>query len=288
MLCGAVTIAIVISVTVLFPGSTYTKSARHNLTYELHYNVTTRATEIIIQNEDVTQVLDKEPGSLYNVTDNMLGRDRNDRTTWSDDADKLNDTTIEPLTLSDGYSDPYLYGNMSQFSDMHQNNISSQENMTTSNDNDTFTNETSTTQETNTHESKTLFPGKVQDQSKHNIPYHTSNGDDLVRTLMLERKKIHLQHHLQLVPMEDKPLDAMMIKNQRYIISVLIPIGVGMIGAAMIVCTVLTLRKVARKRAVTSPLDDGAEVERPNTPCISSISTETTDKVFLLLGDDDI
>ncbi|XP_053400792.1 uncharacterized protein LOC123545657 isoform X2 [Mercenaria mercenaria] len=210
MLCGAVTIAIVIFVTVLSPGSAYTKSARHKLTDELHYNITTRATEIIIHYEGMTQVLDKEPGG--NVTDNMSGKETKDRTARTDDSDKLNVTTTESLFHSDGNSDPYLYGNMLQLSDMHQNNNSSQENMTTSNINDTFTNETLTTQETNTHESETLFPGKVQNQSKHSIPYHTSNGDDLVRTLMLERKKIHLQHHLQLVPMEDKPLNAMMIK----------------------------------------------------------------------------
>lgn len=54
----------------------------------------------------------------------------------------------------------------------------------------------------------------------------------------------------------------------------LVPIGIGMIGAAMIVATVFTLRYVARKRALQPPLDNDTEFDGSITPCISSVSNK--------------
>ena len=61
-------------------------------------------------------------------------------------------------------------------------------------------------------------------------------------------------------------------QQKRYLVTVLVPIGVGIVGAALIVCTILTLRKVARQRSLQVPFDD-AEVERSITPSVSSVST---------------
>ncbi|XP_060586495.1 uncharacterized protein LOC132742186 [Ruditapes philippinarum] len=121
-------------------------------------------------------------------------------------------------------------------------------------------------------------------QVEDKVPHDRKN--DELRGLMLEKTKVMLQHHLQLVPMEDKPFDSQMLQSQRYMISILVPVGVGLIGASMIVCTIVTLRKVANKRVVHTPLDDDIEVERSMTTHISSVSADTTDKVFLLHTDE--
>jgi hypothetical protein len=56
-------------------------------------------------------------------------------------------------------------------------------------------------------------------------------------------------------------------------ISILVPVGAGLIGASMIVCTIVTLRRVANKRVVHTPFDDDVEVERSMTTHISSVSS---------------
>ncbi|XP_060586498.1 uncharacterized protein LOC132742191 [Ruditapes philippinarum] len=154
----------------------------------------------------------------------------------------------------------------------------------TTNTNDTSTNRTTFLNNETVHKTETIPTAKISIQEKAKTVHSTKSND--AKTLLLEEKKVMLQHHLQLVPMEDRPLDSMMLKSQRYLISVLVPIGVGMIGAVMIVCTVVILRKVARKRMVHTPLDDETEAETSIASRISSISTGTTEKVFLLHTDE--
>ncbi|WAR19137.1 hypothetical protein MAR_000975 [Mya arenaria] len=89
------------------------------------------------------------------------------------------------------------------------------------------------------------------------------------------------------VPMDDEPFGTVIMKDNRFMVSVLIPIGVGSIGAAMIIVTVLSLRYIARRRAVGDmPVNDDISVnEQPSR--VGSISGEQTDRVFLLLGEED-
>ena len=54
-------------------------------------------------------------------------------------------------------------------------------------------------------------------------------------------------------------------------ICVLVPIGVGMVGGIMIVCTVVILRKAARKRPIHTPLDDDIEAETSIASHVSSV-----------------
>ncbi|XP_060586499.1 uncharacterized protein LOC132742192 [Ruditapes philippinarum] len=130
----------------------------------------------------------------------------------------------------------------------------------------------------------TILLEDLSKQVRDKMPHNRKN--DELKSFMLEKTKVMLQHHLQLVPMEDKPFDSQMLQSQRYMISILVPVGVGLIGASMIVCTIVTLRKVANKRVVHTPLDDDVDVERSMTAHISSISADTTDKVFLLHTDE--
>ncbi|WAR19139.1 hypothetical protein MAR_000977 [Mya arenaria] len=122
-----------------------------------------------------------------------------------------------------------------------------------------------------------------------NVPYFVHN--DQMKKMVLTHENGHqrmpFQHHLQLVPMDDEPFGTVIMKDNRFMVSVLIPIGVGSIGAAMIIVTVLSLRYIARRRAVGDmPVNDDISVnEQPSR--VGSISGEQTDRVFLLLGEED-
>ncbi|KAL4238446.1 hypothetical protein ACF0H5_003154 [Mactra antiquata] len=136
------------------------------------------------------------------------------------------------------------------------------------------------------------FKKKTTYRLNANLPFHVPymiHGESAeAKNFFLEgSKRATLQHHLQLVPMEDEPLGAMMAKDQRYVISVLVPIAIGVFGAALIAGTVFSLRYVARRRAFDTPVDDEFDTERDHEACIPSISGETTDKMFLLMGDDE-
>ncbi|XP_053391488.1 uncharacterized protein LOC123545652 [Mercenaria mercenaria] len=266
MQSGPVIITVLISMSASSARSANKKTTVYNETdgFTYDYNVTMNITKVTKNYEAFSN---RESGKLYNISENMFGSEKPYPVDLIEDTDELHVTNTESWIDSDSKSDSFLNMNTLHFSDKNINNTSNE-----GNNNDIVTTEELPTQHTNTHEKETLFSEKVLNNNIHNVPYHTHNGDDRVQTFILERKKIQLQHHLQLVPMEDEPLGAMMFKNQRYIISVLVPIGVGMIGAAMIVCTVITLRNIARQRVMTSPLDDCDEAERPITPSVSSVS----------------
>ncbi|XP_060586518.1 uncharacterized protein LOC132742205 [Ruditapes philippinarum] len=139
----------------------------------------------------------------------------------------------------------------------------------------------------NEHKAEKKPESKAKELKPHNVPYKLHDRKGSVQTFTLSRSKMQLQHHLQLAPMEDAPFGTMMAQEKRYLVTVLVPIGVGIIGAALIVCTILTLRKIARQRSLQVPIDD-TEVQRSITPSVSSIHTEDNDKVFLLFGDEEI
>ncbi|WAR19143.1 hypothetical protein MAR_000981 [Mya arenaria] len=128
----------------------------------------------------------------------------------------------------------------------------------------------------------------TQNVDRH-VPYFVSNNEmkALVLTHDNGRQRMPFQHHLQLVPMEDEPFGTFIMKDNRLLVSVLIPIGVGTIGAAMIVVTVLSLRYIARRRAVgVMPINDDVIVNKHESS-VASISGEQTDRVFLLIGEED-
>ncbi|KAH3845188.1 hypothetical protein DPMN_087463 [Dreissena polymorpha] len=95
-------------------------------------------------------------------------------------------------------------------------------------------------------------------------------------------------HHLQLMPMDDEPFDSDLFKDHRYVLSVLVPICVVAIGAAMIMATLFSLRYIARRRVVGEfPLTDGSSMEK-DAQSIARISSERTDQMLLLPVEDDV
>ncbi|KAH3845187.1 hypothetical protein DPMN_087462 [Dreissena polymorpha] len=88
--------------------------------------------------------------------------------------------------------------------------------------------------------------------------------------------------------MDDEPFDTDLFKDHRYVLSVLVPIFVVSIGAAMIMMTVFSLRYIARRRAVGEfPLTNGSSMET-HAQSIYRISSERTDRMLLLPFEDDI
>ncbi|XP_053400799.1 uncharacterized protein LOC123545659 [Mercenaria mercenaria] len=285
MLDEANIITILMTLAASFAGSSDIKTTKYDIVNG--ENEVSTFSQFITSNVAVTETTSKENGrrdlskdseSLQNVTNNKL--ETYDQSVRFGKTEAYFTTTGQ--FKNNVYNGSYSSGNISHISNKHQHNDDSEQG-----NNDTITTEITNIYNRNIQENEKILSEKVLNQNKHKIPYHIITDVDPVQMLTLDRKKIPLQHHLHLVPMEDEPFGAMMLKNQRYMISVMVPIGVGMIGAVMIVCTVITLRKVASKRIVHTPLDDDVEAERAITSQISSISTEMIDRGFLLFGDDE-
>lgn len=139
------------------------------------------------------------------------------------------------------------------------------------------------------------LPGAMLQPKSNNAHRHSSPDrgkskykvlDENGRVIVVNRqsKPMTIKHHLQLVPMDDEPLGTFLKENDRYIISIVVPVAVGMVGAVLIVGTVLTLRYVARQRPRVLPLDNESSISDPPRTYVSSISAETTDSTFLLHG----
>ncbi|XP_060586502.1 uncharacterized protein LOC132742194 [Ruditapes philippinarum] len=268
----AMILIIVITICASYVGSSKNETAFNIKDNDIDNN--TKATEVspnknvIISTTpgyDVLEIKDNNTIGMYNLTTRVEGVRNSYFISLRNNSAIVNDSFI---------NESNQIGNIS-----NQSINTKVEEINTTNYNDNDIKHVDITTVTSTILQKDL-PRQVGDKMSHNIK------NDELRGLMLEKTKVMLQHHLQLVPMEDKPFDSQMLQSQRYMISILVPVGVGLIGASMIVCTIITLRKVANKRVVHTPLDDDVEVERSFTAHISSISTDTTDKVFLLHTDE--
>ncbi|KAL5008499.1 hypothetical protein ScPMuIL_014080 [Solemya velum] len=95
-----------------------------------------------------------------------------------------------------------------------------------------------------------------------------------------KHKNHPVDHHLNLIPIEDGPFGSLIWRDKKYLISVLIPIGVGIAGAVFIVVMAYAVRYCHRGEhaSATSPV---------HIPEVSMKSSPQTDEVILLADSTD-
>ncbi|KAK3600606.1 hypothetical protein CHS0354_001135 [Potamilus streckersoni] len=90
-------------------------------------------------------------------------------------------------------------------------------------------------------------------ESSRNVDIHENRKShlrhsEISKTLWLSNgRNIHpLNHKLQLVPYEDHPFGNYLWKDKKYVVSIFIPVGLGILGALMIVVLTYSVRRCAK------------------------------------------
>ncbi|XP_033735982.1 uncharacterized protein LOC117324304 [Pecten maximus] len=116
----------------------------------------------------------------------------------------------------------------------------------TDNENNTSANNSSSISPSTTFHSKSTTAVAQSSDKRKPIPWTTPHPN-VVRNMWLAkraRSRTHTGslHHLSLVPIEDGPFGSLIWKDKKYLITVLVPIGIGIIGAVCIISMAYVVR----------------------------------------------